>query len=223
MGKSTGSTLNSKGIFTIGDLTLCDEILLKKYLGKNGVALKRCAMGMDNSPVCTPKSSDRPKSIGRSRTLSHDIRNREDLWGELMLYGEEIASKLRSYGMYAYAVALNVRGVDLKVNEYTARIDCGTQTGITLAREAMRLFSDNASFPCRSVGLRAIHLRQGVTAVQTDIFSSIEQDEKQRRIEEEINEICQRFGENKLTRGVLLKNKKGYSPGHSLPSYVIQK
>ncbi len=223
VGRSTGASLNSKGVFTIGDLTLCDEMLLKKYLGKNGVALKHCAMGLDSSPVCTPKSSDRPKSIGRSRTLSHDIENTEDLWGELMLYAEEIASRLRLYGMYAYGVVINIRGTDLKSNEYTARIDSGTQTGITLAREGMKLFSQNAAFPCRSVGLRAIHLREDVKAVQTDIFSSIEQDEKQRRIEEEINDICNRFGENKLTRGVLLKKRKEYSSGHSLPSYAMRK
>lgn len=220
VGKSTGDSLNSKGVFTIGDLTLCDENLLRRYLGKNGVMLKNYALGLDNSPVCTPKSSDRPKSIGRSRTLAYDLTSSDEIWGEFMLYAEEIASRLRSYGMYAYGVSITVRDTDLSVKEYSARIDSGTQTGITLSRQALRLFKENAGLPCRSVGLRAIHLREGIRAVQTDIFSSIEIDEKQQRIEEQINDICERFGENKLTRGVLLKRKKEYSSGKSLPSYV---
>ncbi|MEE0947030.1 MAG: DNA polymerase IV [Acutalibacteraceae bacterium] len=222
VGKSTGESLNSKGVFTIGDLTLCDSVLLKKYLGKNGIALKNSALGLDNSPVCTPKSTDRPKSIGRSRTLSHDITTRDELWRELMLYGEEIASKLRDYSLYSYGVAVTVRGTDLKSKEYTAQIDGGTQTGITLAKKAIKLFSENEALPCRSVGLRAIRLREGVEAVQTDIFSSVEKDEKEQRLEEEINEICERFGENKLMRGVLLKADTTYGPKNPFKqSYVV--
>lgn len=223
VGKSTKEKLNSKGIFTIGDLSICDETLLKKFLGKNGVNLKRCAMGIDDTPVCAPKENDTPKSISRSRTMSHDLEDMNEVWSELMLYSEEIAEKLRSYNVYAFTVMLSVRDTDLKFKEYSAKLIGGTQTGITLAREALKLFIENAPLPCRSVGLRAGNLRESTGAVQTDMFSDSQGDEKERRIEEEISNICARFGENKLTRGILLNKVKGYSPGHSLPVYVTRK
>ena len=218
VGRSTAETLNSHGIFTIGDVTVCDEKTLKRLLGKNGLALKRSAMGLDDTPVCTPKSTDRPKSIGRSRTLSHDLLNQDQVWGELLLYAEELGERLRGYGMYATGVVLTVRGTDLISKEFAAKIDSGTQTGITLAREAMRLFCDNGILPCRNVGLRAVHLKEGKGGVQLDMFSETKDEDKRLSIEESISEICLKFGENAVTRCTLLGKKKGFSPGFSLPS-----
>ena len=223
VGKSTADILRRRGIFTIGDLSRVEENTIKKLLGKNGVLLRQNALGEDNSPVCTPKKTDLPKSIGRSRTLSFDLETEKEVWGEFLLYAEEIAQKLREKELYAYGVQITIRNTDLTSKEFASHIDSGTQTGITLAREAMRLFRLNGSLPCRNVGLRAIHLRSGIRAVQTDIFSSLERDEKEQRIEEEITEICSRFGENKLTRGVLLKRKNNYSPGKSLPGYITRR
>lgn len=219
VGRSTTDTLNRRGVFTIGDITLCEEGMIKRILGKNGLMLRKCALGEDDSPVCTPKSTDRPKSIGRSRTLSKDLKNEEEVWRELLLYAEEIAEKLRDYGMYTTGVALSVRDTDLSVKEFTARIDSGTATGITLAREALRLFRENGSLPCRSVGLRAIRLRQGKGSVQLDMFSCKEED-KLKKIEEEISNICARFGENAVTRGTLLYKNKSFSPGFCLPRNI---
>jgi len=223
VGKSTKEALNSKGIFSIGDLTLCDENLLKKFLGKNGVDLKRYALGLDNSPVHTPAETDFPKSISRSRTLSADLDNMNDVWGELILYAEEIAKKLRSLNLYAFGVTLTVRDTDLNFKDYSAKIIGGTQTGLTLAREALKLFVEKAPLPCRSIGLRAANLKEGISAVQTDIFEDCKTDLKELRLEEEITNICAKFGENKLTRGVLLKRIKEYSSGKSLPGYVTRK
>lgn len=218
VGKSTADTLSRRGVFTIGDIALCDENMLRQILGKNGLELRRYALGLDNSPVCTPKSDDRPKSIGRSRTLSHDLINEEQVWGELLLYADELGERLRNYGLYATGVVLTVRDTDLSTKEYSAKIDSGTQTGITLAGEAMRLFRDNCSLPCRSVGLRAVRLKEGRGSVQLDMFSETQQEEKRLYIEETLSEICARFGENAVTRGRLLERKKGFSPGFSLPS-----
>ena len=223
VGKSTKESLNSKGIFTIGDLSLCDENLLKRFLGKNGVTLKKCAMGQDDTPVSTPKDDDIPKSISRSRTRSSDLADMNDVWIELVLYAEELAEKLRDYNVYAFTVTLSVRDTELKFKEYSTKVNGGTQTGITIAREALKLFIENAPLPCRSIGLRVSSLKNSEGAVQTDMFSEVENEEKEKRIEEEISNICSRFGENKLTRGVLLNKVKGYSPGHSLPSFVTRK
>lgn len=218
VGKSTADALSGRGIFTIEDVTLCDDTMLKKVLGKNGVSLRHCALGEDNSPVCTPKSSDRPKSIGKSRTLSEDLKSEDEVWRELLLYAEEISEKLRNYGMYATGVALSVRDIDLSVKEFSSKIEGGTQTGITLAREAMRLFRANANLPCRNVGLRAINLKEGKGSVQLDMFSRVEQEDRLLKIEESLSSICARFGENAITRGTLLGRKSTFSPGFSLPS-----
>ena len=67
--------------------------------------------------------------------------------------------------------------------------------------------------PCRSVGLRATRLREGDANVQLDMFSSIENEDKNLKIEQQISEICSRFGKNAVVRGSLLLKNKNLSPG----------
>ena len=213
VGNSTANKLCSRGIFSIGDITLASDDMLDKILGKNGIMLKRSAMGLDDSPVITPKSSDRPKSVGRSRTLSEDFESEEEVFRELLFYGEEIAENLREKEIYATGVTLIVRDTDLKTNEYAVRIDSGTQTGITLARVAMKLFEQYGVLPCRSVGLRAIKLKEGDANVQLDMFSSFEDEDKNLKIEQKITEICMKYGKNAIVRGSLLFKNKNLAPG----------
>lgn len=217
VGNSTASKLMSRGIFTIGDLTLAEDEMLGKILGKNGLMLKKCAMGMDDSAVVTPKSTDRPKSIGRSRTLSEDFEDFDEVFRELLFYGEEIAENLREKEVYATGVTLIIRDTDLKTNEYAIRIDSGTQTGITLARTAMNLFKEHGKLPCRSVGLRATRLKEGDTNIQLDMFSSCEEEDKLLKIEQQISSICARFGKNAVVRGSLLFKNKNLAPGFKPP------
>ena len=217
VGSSTSLKLKNRGIFTIGDITLAGDDMLGRILGKNGIALKRCAMGLDDTPVITPKSTDRPKSVGRSRTLSEDFESLDEIFRELLFYGEEIAENLREKEVYATGITLIVRGTDLKTNEYALRIDSGTQTGITLARHALNLFKEYGSLPCRSVGLRATRLREGDANVQLDMFSGCEEEEKLLKIEREISDICARFGKNAVVRGSLLFKNKNLAPGFKPP------
>ncbi len=213
VGNSTASKLRSRSIFTIGDITLAEDEMLSKILGKNGKMLKRCAMGLDDSAVVTPKETDRPKSVGRSRTLSYDFEDFDEIFRELLFYGEEIAENLREKEVYATGVTLIVRDTDLKTNEYAVRIDSGTQTGITLARAAMNLFKEHGKLPCRSVGLRATRLREGDANLQLDMFSSFKEEDKLLKIEQQISEICSRFGKNAVVRGSLLLKNKNLAPG----------
>jgi DNA polymerase-4 len=222
VGNSTANKLCSRGIFSIGDITLASDDMLNRILGKNGIMLKRSAMGLDDSPVITPKSSDRPKSVGRSRTLSEDFESEEEVFRELLFYGEEIAENLREKEIYATGVTLIVRDTDLKTNEYAVRIDSGTQTGITLARVAMKLFEQYGVLPCRSVGLRAIKLKEGDANVQLDMFGSFDDEDKLLKIERNISEICARFGKNAVVRGSLLFKNKNLAPGFK-PMYCKQK
>ena len=105
-----------------------------------------------------------------------------------------------------------------KTNSRSVRLDGGSQTGITLARAAMALFREHGELPCRSVGLRAVRLKEGRGSVQLDMFSQAEEEMRLCGIEEILSSICSRFGENAITRASLVGKEKGFSPGFSLPS-----
>lgn len=209
VGPKTAEKLYSRGVFTVGSITECSDLMIEKMLGKNGLLIKKAALGEDDSAVNYWEKNVKPKSIGRSMTYSKDFTDKEAVRREFLSYAEEICEKMRSLDLYATGVQISVRDTLLKTREYTSPIENGTNTSLTLAKAAFDLFCQNPTLPCRSVGLRAIRLKEGSCALQTDIFSFCDREEKERKIEEEMTFLCSKYGKEALMRASLLRNKRG--------------
>ncbi len=207
VGKRTTDKLNSSGIFTIGDITLCDDLTLKRLLGKNGVDLKMYALGLDSSPVVTPDGESKPKSVGRTVTPGSDITSNEQVWEIYLSLSEDIADTLKEKGLYAGGITVHTRTVSLAVKETSRSFSGGINSSILIAKKAMELFKEVYRWdaPLRSVGLRAINLRSEKTAVQQDIFGTSSEDEKQELIESSIDSVRKRFGSKSVKRATVAK------------------
>lgn len=203
VGRKTCEKLKSCGVHTIGDVTLCDDTTLQKLLGKNGIELKNYALGNDNSPVCTPTEDDKPKSIGRSTTCSKDFTNNNEVWKAFLEFSENICETLREKKLYAGGVQVHIRTASLKVSEFSHSYPTSTNCALTLAKWGFELFKKNYTFgePLRSVGIRAINLKNGDSANQLDIFGNTDSDLKLERIEDSIYSVRQKFGNESLKRG----------------------
>ena len=209
VGKSTVEKLNSAGVFTIGDVTLCDDAMLKRLFGKNGLALKRNAMGLDTSPVCDQSVSEKPKSIGRSVTEGEDFTNEEQVWQTFIVLSEDIAKRLRRHGMYAGGIQVHTRTTDLSIKEFSHALQTPTDISIKIAEAGMKLFKENYywEMPLRSVGIRAINLKDDCVAVQQDLFQDIESERRQEKIEDSIHTIRQKYGDDVIKRGRVVDKK----------------
>lgn len=203
VGKKTCEKLASNGIHTIGDVTFCDDSTLQRLLGKNGIELKNYALGNDFSPVCTPTNDDKPKSIGRSTTTAKDFTDNSQVWKAFLEFAEEICESLRKNKLFASGVQVHIRTASLKVSEFSHTGTTSTNVAITLAKWGFELFEKNYTFgePLRSVGLRAIGLKNDHTANQLDIFGNTDDDIKLEKIEDSIYSVRQKFGNDSLKRG----------------------
>lgn len=202
-GSKTVAKLNSSGVFTVGDVTeLSDETLIYMF-GKNGLELKKCAMGEDASPVCPFEKREKPKSVGRSVTGAEDFLNEEQVWQTFIVLAEDIAKRLRAHGQYAGGLQVHTRNTELKVREFSRALDSPTDISIKIAEEGIKLFRDNYywDLPLRSVGLRAINLKDELTAVQEDLFSDTDNQIKLEKIEDSIHSIRKKFGDTSIKRG----------------------
>ena len=202
-GKKTVEKLNRYGIYTIGDLSLCKDDMLKKILGINGIELKNSALGLDNSAV-TPYGDDYiPKSVGRSITPKEDINDSETVWKIFIELSEKICRELRKKNLVATGVCVHTRTSLLEVKEVSRSFMNGTNCSITLAEKAMELFNEAYHFnlPLRSVGFRAINLKSkdGI-AVQSDLFGKDISDEKNEIIENSIIKVREKYGNKYLKR-----------------------
>lgn len=208
VGKSTAERLKSAGVFTIGDLTSCSDDMLKRLLGKSGEMLKKYALGEDDSPVSSPKDDDMPKSVGRSVTPDHDIASREEVWRIFLELAEDISKNLSRKGLYAAAIQVHTRDVSLKVKEFSRTLPGAVSSAMLIAKKGMEIFDANFFWeqPLRSVGLRAVSLKEGGSAaVQQDIFGISEDEEKIEQIESSVRKVREKFGEESVKRGRILE------------------
>jgi len=203
VGKSTAQRLKSVGVVTVGDVCLCSKESLVRLLGKNGETLYRYANGEDNSPVVPPTKEDKPKSIGRSITPPNDIENDEVVWKIFLKIAEDISCELRKYEMYAGGIQVHTRTVNLEVKETSRMLNVPANTSMIIAKKGMELFKESYSWsmPLRSVGLRAVHLKDESFAVQQDMFGGTEVDFKDEKIENSIQTLREKFGKKSIKRG----------------------
>lgn len=203
VGKQTTEKLKGIGVRTIGEITYCDDLTLKKLLGKNGLELKAYALGIDNSPVITPTDNDKPKSVGKSVTTGRDFTDNEQVWKALLSFAETLCETLKDKQLYAGGVQVHIRTASLKVKEFSRTYPVATNCAITLAKRGFELFCANYTFgePLRSVGLRAINLKENVTAEQINLFENNENILKTEQVDNSVYRVRQKFGKESVKRG----------------------
>lgn len=209
VGKSTEERLKSSGIFTIGDVANCETALLSHLLGKNGEQLKRYAMGLDSSPVADSDALRIPKSIGRSVTLDHDITSFEEVHKIFLILSEEIIEKMRKTELSAFGFQIHLRDVSLRVKEYSATLSTPITSSVQLSKRGFELFKRNYSFisPLRSVGIRAINLKDKETYFQQSLFDSQSDSENEEKIEQSIINLRDKFGESSIKRASTMEKQ----------------
>ena len=203
VGKKTCEKLKSCGIYSIGDVAECDSATLERLLGKNGAELKKFALGEENSPVVTPTDNDKPKSIGKSATHKTDFTNNDEVWKEMLSFSQYICDILHQKNLYAGGVQVHIRTSSLAVKEFSHTFSDSTNSSLILAKRGFELFCKNYAFgePLRSLGLRAINIKDSKTAVQQDIFGSENEELLQEQIEDSIFKVRKKFGKGSIKRG----------------------
>ena len=205
VGRSTVKTLESLGIFTIGDIARAGEEVLKNRFGKMGEQLYRYASGTDNTPVMG--NYEKPKSVGRTTTLPNDLSSADDVWPVILELSEEISANLRKDGLYCNTVQAHIRTFDLITREFQGTLPSPTQSSVMMAKKCMELINANFGYavPLRSVGLRATNLTDSYSSYQTDMFTDTTALEQKEQIEDKIFEIRDKFGHQSVIRGTTIK------------------
>ncbi len=207
VGKSSAARLNASGIFTIGDLAECSEETLKKLLGKNGVDLHRYAQGLDDSPVHAITEESKPKSVGRSITTAKDFESEDEVWKTFLELSTEISDTLHTHNLLAGGVQIHLRNQLLATREISRAFTTPTNSPLLIAKKGMEIFkANNILLPLRSVGIRAINLREDGVFIQQDLFGESEQELKVEKVEDSIYSVRKKFGSDAVKRGSVIKH-----------------
>ncbi len=225
VGRATKRILDRYGIHTIGELARAEPDLLQRILGKNGVALWSYASGYDASPVLNAGFVSPVKSVGHGVTTVADLENNEQVWSVFLDLTQEIGHKLRLHQKCATGTAIHIRDNTLSSKQWQTNTCIPTQSPMLLAKTAFELFKKKYPWntPIRSVTIQAINLVPQDTPYQLNMSVDTEKIDKIERLEDCVEEIRDRFGENSIRNAVLYKHSKFPSvrPEITMPTGMI--
>ncbi len=213
VGRATEKLLGSYGIRTIGDLANAHPDMIKRKLGKNGVALLAYANGLDQTRVQQQDFEPPMKSVGHGITTVQDLENNAEVWNLMLALCQDIGHKLRVYNKNACGVAVYVRYVkdkQLGGKQWQCQLTIPTHSAAIIAKKAYELFEKNYRWEntIRAVTVRAINLQSQDIPQQLQFFADPFLVEKRERLETTVEEIRSRFGKYAIQPACLYQNLK---------------
>ena len=204
LGNKTVPKLNNMKIRNIGDLARTDENLLIKKFGKHGKLMWEYANGIDDSEV--RYMPEKPKSIGNSITLPRDINNVEQLEEVLLALTEQVTYRLRKQNMLANVVSVQLRTKEFQDFSHQLKLDSSTDSTKEILKKAKQLLKEmfKPGMFIRLIGIRVDSLILE-SEVQISLFSDTEKDKKQKKLDNVIDSLNEKYGYSSITRAGKLK------------------
>ena len=213
VGAATEQKLKTFGIYTIGDLAKADLSLLRKRLGKHGETVWHFANGR-NAEMVTPEAAEN-KGYGNSITTAKDVANREEAHRVLLSLCETVAMRMRKDGQYGSCVAIHLRTCDFKHYSHQCLLSDATNITIAIFEAACKVFDEAwDGQPVRQLGVQVTRLTKEAYQ-QYDFLSGMSpvQYEKKLRLDEAVDSLRDKFGEEIIVRAKFSKDTQSHMAG----------
>lgn len=208
VGPKTEAQLIGLGIKTIGMLRRIDPNLLLNKLGDTGRQIYRLAHGFDDRLV---EPNDESKSVGHEITFQNDTDDREFLAGVLLLLTEQVARRLRRYNLKGRVITVKIRDHNFKTLTKRVTLSEATDFEEEIYEEALRLAGELhwGSGKVRLLGVNVSGLNTG-ESLQLELFRDTEaaKDKSLEKLHQTIDRLRDRFGEEIVTKGTVLRVKE---------------
>ncbi len=202
VGGATERKLKMLGIYTIGDLAKADVRVLKKRLGKHGETIWHFANGR-NADAVTPEPAEN-KGYGNSTTTAHDVSTTAEAHQVLLSLCETVAMRLRKDGKCGSCVSIHLRTHEFRHFSHQTMLHGATNITSELFEAACRIFDEawDGVTPLRQLGVQVTRLSKEPYQ-QFDFFSGLSprQYERKLRLDETVDALRDKFGEDIIRRG----------------------
>lgn len=200
LGKASEQKLLRAGIKTIGDMAKSDEAEIRQLLGdKNGRQLYRYANGIDDSPVRSER--EEAKGYSAETTVEEDIVTYEQALSLLLAQCDVVAARMRRDGKKCSCIAVTYRTLDFKTRSHQKNFEDPTDvTEEIFAQVKKLLYECWKCEPLRLIGVALTDLTSDEFR-QMSLFENTEDREKQKKVDETIDDIRRRFGNGMIVRG----------------------
>ena len=202
VGAATEQKLKMMGIYTIGDLAQADLRLLKKRLGKHGETIWHYANGRNADAVTSEPAEN--KGYGNSTTTASDVTSREEAAQVFLSLCETVAARMRRDGKCGSCISIHIRTNEFQHTSHQMMLSGATNITTEIFSAACRLFEEawDGVTPLRQLGVQVTRLSREPYQ-QYDLFSGMtpQQFEKKLKLDETVDALRDKFGEDILRRG----------------------
>ncbi len=206
VGPVAEARLKMLGIQKVGDLARMDPRRLEALLGEWGLDIGRLARGEEYSEVEPYRD---PRSYSEENTFGSDIADRKILNSAIITHAESVARRLRTDRFRARTVVLKLtlgqrtssgpRGYPSLSRRVT--LPEATDDGATISKSAMDLLARSGlDAPVRLLGVGVANIVRESPG-QLSLFEPREREARRGRLNEALDEISRRFGNEAITRG----------------------
>lgn len=210
IGESTSKKLETLGLKTIGDIAQKSEYDMKLALGKSGIRLWQKSHGIDERQV-DPDSIYDTKSVGNSMTAPDDLLDIKELQKMVETLSGKVASRLRSKHLAGTTLQLQMRTADWKNITRSISFKNGIYTYEDILKESLKLVNKHWNYePLRLMGVTVSQVYDRRHEAQQLTLFDFQEHVKDEPIIKLIDKIKERFGEDSIQKGVVMKRKSNY-------------
>jgi len=214
VGAATERKLKLMGIYTIGDLAKADEKILKKRLGKHGQTIWHFANGR-NADLVSPEPAEN-KGYSNSVTTARDVTTHEEGHQVLLSLCETVAMRMRKDGKCGSCISIHLRTNEFEHYSHQAMLYGATNITEEIFGAASRIFDEawDGVVPLRQLGVQVTRLSQEPYQ-QFDLFSGMSpvQYEKKLRLDETVDSLRDKYGEDIIRRAKFAQDPDGHMAG----------
>ena len=198
IGPKAEKALNNLKIFTLGEVAMAPDGLLRRALGPNRAGhIKSRAKGIDNTPLQEPR---RAKSMSAETTFDADISSQSEMEVALKKLIERVGTRLRKSGNVARGVSIKLRFRDFttitRQHTLTTPSD-GDQTIYQTAQALLLTAMRERNESIRLIGISVTGLDQRAT--QLSLLDSHSKTDSDTSLA--LDAIRERFGFKSISRG----------------------
>ena len=214
VGRATENKLKKMGIYTIGELAHAELQILRKKLGKHGETIWHFANGR-NANAVTPEPAEN-KGYGNSVTTPIDIVTQEYAYQVLLSLCETVAARMRKDCKCGACISVHLRTNEFAHFSHQRMFGGATNLTEEIFSVACSVFDEawDKVTPLRQLGVQVTRLSDEPYC-QYDLFSEVTpvQYERKLRLDETVDALRDRFGENIIRRAKFAQDPDGHMAG----------